>query len=120
MSHIVTFSSPDEAGQAVQADKLCRQIGGILLKHYPGRRWFVEVSIAGGVAKIQCPSISQLYGYTLHINSKTHDELVAGVIRAGGQILEMFRLSRERGASGGEELLTRDVRGEAIHAATGL
>ncbi|WP_299311769.1 hypothetical protein [uncultured Halomonas sp.] len=116
---IVTFDSPDEAQVALKADEVCKQIGQILIKHYPKRRWFVEVSIKGGVAQIQCPSISMQYGYTLHLN-KTHDQMVADVIKAGGQILEMFALSRERGAKGGEELLARDSRGEVIQAATGL
>ena len=117
---IVTFDSPDEAQVALKADEVCKQIGQILVKHYPKRRWFVEVSIKGGVAQIQCPSISMQYGYSLHIHNKTHDELTRGVIRAGGQLLEMFKLSRERGARGGEEHLLRDSRGEALHAATGL
>lgn len=116
---IITFDTPDEAEVAVQADALCKRIGQILVQHYPHRQWFVEVSIAGGIAQIQCPSISMQYGYTLHIN-KTHDQMVADVKRAGGQILEMFDLSRERGAKGGEDRLIRDARGEAIHAATGL
>jgi hypothetical protein len=44
----------------------------------------------------------------------------SGAVKAGGQLLEMFKLSRDQGAKGGEELLQRDTRGEAIHAATGL
>lgn len=117
---IVTFDSPDEAQTALKADEVCKEIGQILVKHYPKRRWFVEVSIAGGVAQIQCPSISMQYGYTLHINNKTHDQMVKDVIKAGGQILEMFNLSRDSSASGGEGQLLRDARGEAIKAATGL
>lgn len=117
---IITFDTPDEAEVAVQADALCKRIGQILVQHYPHRQWFVEVSIAGGIAQIQCPSITMQYGYTLHLNDKTHDELIKGVVRAGGQLLEMFKLSREHGARGGEELLARDSRGEALHAATGL
>lgn len=112
--------SPDEARVAVEADRLCKAIGQTLVAHYPRRQWFVEVSITGGVAQIQCPSISSRYGYTLHIHNKTRNELDRDVIRAGGQLLEMFRLSRDRGAAGGEELLARDARGEAIDAATGL
>ncbi|MFG6159635.1 hypothetical protein ACGTNG_12585 [Halomonas sp. 1390] len=119
-SPIVTFDTPDEAELAVASDRLCRQIGALLCKHYPGRKWFVEVSVRGGVAQIQCPAISQLYGYTLHLHNKTHDQLRDAVVRAGGQVLEMFHLSRDRGASGGEESLLRDARGEALNAATGL
>lgn len=117
---IITFDTPDEAQEALASDRLCKQIGGILKKHYPNRLWHVHVSVRGGVAQIQCPSITTRYGYTLHILNKTHDELINGVIRAGGQLLEMFNLSREQGAHGGEERILRDARGEALHAATGL
>ena len=117
---ILTFDTPDEAGEAMASDRVCRDIGAVLQKHYPGRLWHVHTSVRGGVAQIQCPSISTLYGYTLHIHNKTHDQLRDAVVRAGGQLLEMFKLSRHREAQGGEELLARDTRGEAIHAATGL
>lgn len=117
---IITFDTPDEATEALASDRLCKEIGGILKLHYPGRVWHVHTSVRGGVAQIQCPSISTRYGYTLHIHNKTHDQLRAGVVRAGGQLLEMFNLSRNVNAKGGEEHIARDARGEALHAATGL
>lgn len=120
MSSIITFGNTDEAAKAVEADALCKQIGAVLRKHYPHRSWYVEVSIAGGAAKILCPSISALYGYVIHINGKTNDALEKDAVMAGGQILEMFKLSREREARGGEENLLRNLRGEVIQAATGL
>jgi len=117
---ILTYDTPDEAQTAAASDRVCREIGAILQQHYPGRVWHVHTSVAGGVAQIQCPSISSLYGYTLHIHNKTNDQMRSGAVKAGGQLLEMFKLSRDQGAKGGEELLQRDARGEAIHAATGL
>jgi len=119
-SPILTFDTPDEASLAMASDRLCREIGGVLRKHYPNRLWHVHASVAGGVATIQCPSITTRFGYQIHTHNKTHDQLRDAVVRAGGQILEMFDLSRERGAQGGEERLARDMRGEALQAATGL
>lgn len=116
---LVTFDTPDEAQDAIKADALCRKIGTILKQNYPGRRWFVEVTVKGGMASIQCPSISMQYGYQLYLN-KSPEDLEKAVKMAGGQILEMFRLSRERGAVGGEEAIQRDPRGEAVKAKTGL
>lgn len=116
---LVTFSTPDEAEQAVLADRMCRWIGSVLLRHYPNRQWFVEVSMEGGVAKIQSPSISNNYGFVVHID-KPREALERAVVRAGGELLERFGLSRERAAIGGEEAIERDIRGEAIHAATGI
>lgn len=107
------------ADEAIRADALCKMIGRTLKRHYPRRSWYVDVSVSGGVAKILCPSISMRHGFVLHIDKSLFD-LERDVVRAGGQILEMFRLSRNRDASGGEEYLERDARGEAIKAASGL
>ena len=117
---LITFGNTAEASNAIQADLLCRSIGSTLKKHYPNRAWYVDLSLSGGVAKILCPSISMLNGYTVHIHNKTNDQIEKAVIMAGGQILEMFKLSRERDAKGGEELLMRDARGEVLQAAKGL
>lgn len=119
MNQIVTFDCSADASEAVRADVVCKTIGGALVKHYPGRVWHVDVTLKGGAAKIMCPSISMIYAYVLLLDRHAHD-LEAATVRAGGQILEMFRLSRDKGATGGEERLQRDLRGEVIQAATGL
>lgn len=120
MSELVTFESVTDAQDAVRADEICRAIGRALVKHYPHRRWLVDVSVRGGAAKILCPSISMRHAYVMHIHSRTIEQMEREAVRAGGQVLEMFKLSRERGASGGEERLAKDHRGEVIQAATGL
>jgi hypothetical protein len=117
---ILTFDSPDEAQLRMQSEAICRVIGEVLVKHYPNRQWHVDASAENGVAKIQCPSISMRHGFVVKIHGKTVDDIQKATVIAGGQILEMFRLSREKGARGGEEFILRDARGEAIHAATGL
>lgn len=116
---IIAFETPDEADKAIRADQLCKRIGRVLQQHYRNRNWFVEVSIAGGIAKILCPSISMRHGYVIHID-RPELEIDRQAVMAGGQILEMFNLSRERDASGGEDKLLRDARGEVLQAETGL
>lgn len=120
MTGIITFDNSADALNAVKADQICRVIGAALKKHYTSRDWYVDVSIARGTANIFSPSISMRHGYVVHIHNKTIEQIEKAAVVAGGQILEMFRLSRERGASGGEERLLRDPRGEVIQAATGL
>lgn len=116
---IITFDTSAQADEAIKAEQVCKAVGRALVRHYPHRHWYVDVSIRGGVVKIQCPAISLQFGYVLHLN-KTPASLEREVVRAGGQILEMFKLSRERGARGGEASLARNARGEVIQAATGL
>lgn len=115
----IQFFDSTQAETAIKADAVCKAIGTALQKNYPGRQWYVDVSIKGGTANIMCPAISTRHAYVLHIN-KTADQLQKDTVKAGGQILEMFKLSRQKLAVGGEEFLLRDARGEAIHAATGL
>lgn len=120
MSSLITFETTAEAQEALRADMICKAIGAALRKHYPNRAWYVDISLKGGAAKILSPSISMRHGFVVHIHNRTIDEIEKMAVRAGGQILEMFKLSRERGASGGENTLQRDARGEVIQAATGL
>lgn len=114
---MIVFENTGEANAAIKADALCKAIGNALVKHYPGRRWYVDVSPKGGVIKILCPAISMQYGYTVSLDKSLH-EVEKACIFAAGQILEMFKLSRE--LPGGEERLLRNVRGEVINARTGL
>ncbi len=114
---MIVFDNTSEANAAIKADALCKTIGNALVKHYPGRQWYVDVSPRGGVIKILCPAISMQYGYTVSLDKPLH-EIERASIFAAGQILEMFKLSRE--LPGGEEKLLRDVRGEVINARTGL
>ena len=114
---MIIFDNTGDATAAVKADALCKTIGSALLKHYPGRRWYVDVSPKGGVVKILCPAISMRFGFTVSLDKPLH-EVERACIFAAGQILEMFKLSRER--PGGEEKLLRDARGEAINARTGM
>lgn len=116
---VVTFDTSADASEALRADAICKKIGAALVRHYPGRQWYVDVSIKGGVVKIQNPALSRQYGFVLKLHHSTV-QLEREAIRAAGQILEMFKLSRERDARGGEELLLRDARGDALYAATGL
>lgn len=98
---------------AIQADGICRAVGAALQKAYPGRMWFVDVSISGGVVTVQAPKITSRHGYVLKMKDyPTTEWLQRAAIKAGGEILERFSLSRER--PGGEESLRRDARGEAI------
>lgn len=116
---MITFDSTGDAENAIKADGICKTIGAALLKHYPGRQWYVDVSIKGGVVKILCPSISMRFGFTMSLDRSLHD-LEKSAVFAAGQILEMFKLSRDRVAQGGEEKLLRDARGEVLSARTGL
>lgn len=120
MSQIIQFESTGEAEEAVRSGNIRRAIGTSLAKHYPGRRWLVDIHIRGGVAKIYLPDISTQYAYEMHIHNRTMMEIEKKAVEAGGQILEMFRLSRAKDASGGENQIQKLANGEAVNAKTGF
>lgn len=117
---IVTFDTSADATEALRADSLCKTIGAALVRHYPHRQWYVDVTLKGGAVKIMCPSITLQFGYVIHLKGRTDHDIQRAAVMAAGQILEMFKLSRERSGKGGEEHLQRNARGDVIQAATGL
>lgn len=72
-----------------------KRISETLMKHYPGYLWAVDVSRS--IVNIRCLDAHGLMGYTLHVpNEYSASEFDKRVVRAGGEILERFQLSRRR------------------------
>jgi hypothetical protein len=96
---------------------LAHEIGIKLMRAYPQRQWGVVVNLDIGSVQITCPSLSATKGYVIHIKRKTLHELQEQAIRAGGEILERFGISRGRTFDPTSiELLPRDERDEAVSA----
>ena len=75
---------------------IANKIGTALVNTYPGRQWGVRVDLPGGVMVILCPSVSSEKGYHLHLKGDTIDTMEARAVRAGGEILERYGISRNR------------------------
>ena len=107
-----------DARKAIKADWYARKIGETLRKHYPGRNWYVDINMDGGIAGVKCADISMKYGYVMHLTSCV-EVLQRRAVSVGGEILERFRLSRARHASGDSLDLVRDITGYAKGAKHG-
>ena len=70
----VIIADEYDAQKIVQANGYAKAIGATLRKHYPGRNWYVDVNMDGGVATVKCCDISMDWGYVLHL-TQTTDEL---------------------------------------------
>lgn len=70
---------------------LCKRIFRVLDAHYPGHPWSIEVDFGQGMAKVSIPPLLGFnWGYLIRL-----DELDrAAIIKAGGEILERFRIPR--------------------------
>lgn len=75
---------------------MASKIGTALVQAYPKRQWGVRVDLPGGVMVILCPSVSNEKGYHMHLKGDTIHTMELRALRAGGEILERYGISREK------------------------
>jgi hypothetical protein len=94
MSEIIVATDADFR-QELEAKAMSDSIGPLLATHYPGYRWRVEPDVKNGIVDIRCEHTNCKFGYTL-IPSLYFSETQwrAAIIKAGGEILERFNMSR--------------------------
>lgn len=97
MSRILT--GLDDSAQETNANDMimAKEIADALHGQYPGHLWAVNVDGRNGVAHINNLMLSGQMGYTLKLaNIFSASDFKRDVIRAGGEILERYRLARGR------------------------
>lgn len=79
-----------------QADMtLAKTVGDTLFKHYPNHLWGVHVT--QGIISVKNLGLSGQWGFVLHITKIiSATDLDDKLMRAGGEILERYKLSREK------------------------
>jgi hypothetical protein len=84
----------DGTMKAVPAEiTMCKGIGRLLEFHYPGHPWAVEVNMKQGYAKVSIPDLlGPNWGYVILLSDMS-DQMV---VKAGGEILERFKIPRNR------------------------
>lgn len=93
----INIFEDDDKKQAKLEMWICKQIGDTLVRTYPNRQWGVEVDIPGQMVIIMCPSLSLEKGYHISMmGDRTINDLQQRAIRAGGEILERYGISRDR------------------------
>lgn len=96
---------------------IAKSVGTALANRYPGRQWGVQVNMEGGVLIVSCPSLSTEKGYHIYMDGKVIDELCKDAMRAGGEILERYDISRAKKFDPDNlETLDFDWQGEVISA----
>lgn len=95
MSRILTGLDDHAASTCANDMILAKEIGDTLHNHYPGHLWAIEVDGPNGVANIRDLYLSGHMGYVLKlVNIYSASEFKKDVIRAGGELLERYRLDR--------------------------
>lgn len=107
---------PDTARFAFANMSLARILGNAVARAYPQRRWGIHADSENGIIDVMCPDVSNRWGYCIHLKHKTIEQLERECVRAAGEILERFSLSREKHGFNRDSvtILPRDFRGDAI------
>ena len=115
-----SIDSMESASQSVAKIEMwmAKTLGTALVKKYPGRQWGVQLNLEGGVLVILCPSLSNEKGYHILLKGDTIHTLELKALRAGGEILERYGVSREKNVDEAEieQGLIRDSNDEVISA----
>jgi len=94
---------------------LAKRLAEHLTRHYPGHLWAVNVDSHQGVATIQNMRLSGRWGFVLKFPDLTYeDEIAREAMRAGGELLERYRLSRGRFRPDEYEILRTNKIGDFI------
>ena len=85
---------------------LANNISAVLHKKYPGHLWGVNVDGKNGVAQIMNLALSGRWGFMIKI--REIDTEYRAIMRAGGELLERYNLSRGRLNEKEYQLLEKD------------
>lgn len=94
---------------------MAKEIGTKLMAEYPNRQWAVDVDARNKVVIVMCPSLSTRRGFHIHIQGLTLKQIQIKAVRAAGEILERFGVTRGRKQDPNEfDHLPQTVRDEVI------
>lgn len=113
----INLLETDDAKQAKVEMWIAKNIGDALVQHYPNREWGVRVDLPGQMIILTCDSLSLTRGYYLPMQRDNIEQLRHRAVRACGEILERFNISRSRNFNPDDlETVERDLRDEAVSA----
>lgn len=87
--------SDDTRAPTANDFNMAKTMAEALHRHYPGQRWAVTCDGATGIATIRNLFLSGTYGYILKLPAiYSASAYEKDVIRAGGEVLERFKMRR--------------------------
>lgn len=93
----LVMEAQDDSMQATLAEyDIARRMAEVLHTHYPLHLWGVSADIHAGIAKVFNMRLSGQWGFIIKLATLNHDPDLKSVIRAGGELLERYRLRRGR------------------------
>ena len=96
--------------------EIAKAMAETLERHYPGHAWAVRAEISNGVVHVFNLALSGKWGFILKMNDIMNDQGMKITIRAGGELLERYNLTRGRKLEKEYDDICFDFKGEAIQA----
>lgn len=106
--------TPEDAQRAITDMNTAKAIAEKLWQQYPGHLWAVNADTHNNIANVQLMGVSGQWGFVLHLDKI--DPGMQIVMRAGGEILERYNLSRTGRKDDEYAGLVRDFAGRIQHA----
>lgn len=91
--YAIDIDRPPDLVQAADL-RLAKVCSGMLQLHYPGHPWGVSADHKNGIVVVRNWGLGQRWGFVLKIKDLAGDPLLKEVVRAGGELLERFRIRR--------------------------
>ena len=87
--------SKEKRGKDVMDMAFAKEVGRVLHMHYPNYGWRVDADTQRKTIHVLNIDLSGEWGFVLHMNKIANEaDLEKKVMRAGGEILERYGLSR--------------------------
>lgn len=99
---------------------LTKDIGELLVKHYPGFLWMVQPDGRGHVINILIQNFHATLGYTIKVSEIQNDPKRRKAIEAGKTLLAVFRYPTNKYDYATAAALPRDANGQVIPDLSGL
>jgi hypothetical protein len=88
-------ASKAEKARALKDAQLAKRFGEHLDRHYPGYHFRIDVDSPGGVVFVSLPVLMPTtMKEVVHLSQLNGDPTLSAITRAGGRLLEGFRLPR--------------------------
>lgn len=93
-------------------NEICSAVGKVLVKHYPGWKWYVECKHETGVVSVRNLTLNGDYGFIVHLAKLVNDVEMNLVRNLAGELLERYG---QRAMARPEVVeVDRDIKGNAI------
>ncbi|HOX27378.1 MAG TPA: hypothetical protein PLL30_17030 [Candidatus Krumholzibacteria bacterium] len=112
MSDLLVTDAPQLAALEFN---LCKEVAETLFQAYPGHLWAVNPEGNGSIIVVRNVSLTGQWGFVLHVPAiYSASEFKKNVIRAGGEILERYQMSRSQFKAAEYAALKTDFAGRIL------